>query len=282
MPSDNEVRTNPQPAVQPVPPVVHQAPPQQPPMPPQQPKISVWGALLIGLAVVISTTIFTLGLLRFKQGFDNSVSATGSASVDFESDLIVWRGSFARFGQTSKAAYARIEKDREAVQKYLAEKGISKSDYTFSSVSIYQSYRDNYDNNGNYIGRVFEGFNLSQDVTVTSKDIDTVEDVSRDISTLLASGIEFTSEDPEYYCTTLDQVKLDLIRAAAENARERIEIIAEETGASLGKLQGSNLGVFQITARNSGTSNYSYDGYFDTSSRLKTATITVNLRYGLK
>ncbi len=255
---------------------------QMPPKPPMPPRKSFIPALLIGLAIIIATGIFTFGLVRIKQGFDNSISATGSASTDFESDLIVWRGSFTRFGQTSKAAYARLEKDQEAVRRYLDEMGISDEDFAFSSVNIYQSYRDNYDGNGNYIGRVFEGYNLSQDVTVTSMDIDTVEAVSRDISTLLASGIEFTSENPEYYCTTLDKVKLDLIRKATENARERIEIIAEETGASLGKLQSSNLGVFQITARNSGTSDYSYDGYFDTGSRYKTATITVNLHYALR
>ncbi len=238
--------------------------------------------LIIGLAIVISTGILTLGLLRFKQGYDNTISATGSASVDFESDLIVWRGSYSREAATSKAAYAQIEKDQEAVRKYLTEKGVKASELTFSSVSFYQKYKDNYDSEGNYIGNSPDGYSLSQDVTVTSSDIDTVEEVSRDISSLLASGIELNSSEPEYYCTTLDQVKLDLIRSATENAKARIDIIAEETGAKLGSLQNSNLGVFQITARNTGTSNYSYDGYFDTESRHKTATITVNLRYGLQ
>ena len=243
---------------------------------------SIFPSLIIGVCIVLSAIVLTLGFVRIRQGFEDSISATGSASLDFESDLVVWRGSFSRHAATSKAAYSQLEADQERVRSYLVEQGIPEKDFTFSSDSIYKSYRDNYDTNGNYIGTVQDGYNLSQDVTVTSQDLDTVQEVSRDISTLLSSGIEFTSDNPEYYCTTLDQIKLDLIRDATENARARIEIISEETGASLGKLRNSSLGVFQITARNTGTSNYSYDGYFDTSSREKTATITVTLRYGLR
>ena len=58
--------------------------------------------------------------------------------------------------------------------------------------------------------------------------------------------------------------------------------MAKQSGAKLGKLRNSSLGVFQITATNSGTSSYSYDGAFDTSARNKTATITVKLEYDLK
>ncbi len=61
-----------------------------------------------------------------------------------------------------------------------------------------------------------------------------------------------------------------------------LDNVEKNTGASLGKLKNSNLGVFQITAKNSGTSSYSYDGAFDTSSRHKTATITVKLEYDIK
>ncbi|MBQ9437266.1 MAG: SIMPL domain-containing protein, partial [Lachnospiraceae bacterium] len=171
---------------------------------------SIFPSLIIGVCIVLSAIVLTLGFVRIRQGFEDSISATGSASLDFESDLVVWRGSFSRHAATSKAAYSQLEADQERVRSYLVEQGIPEKDFTFSSVSIYKSYRDNYDTNGNYIGTVQDGYNLSQDVTVTSQDLDTVQEVSRDISTLLSSGIEFTSDNPEYYCTTLDQIKLDL------------------------------------------------------------------------
>ena len=106
-----------------------------------------------------------------------------------------------------------------------------------------------------------------------------MEQISRDITQLIESGVQFVSNSPEYYCTTLDEVKLDLIQKATENAKQRIDIMAVGTGCQPGKLLSASLGVFQITAKNSGSGEYTYDGAFDISSREKTAMITVRLNY---
>lgn len=162
------------------------------------------------------------------------------------------------------------------------DNNVSEDEIVFSSVDISRTYRDIYDANGNYTGSEPDGYQLTQSVTVSSGNLDNVEKISRDISTLLDKGVELTSDYPEYYYSDLDALKLDLIDKASVNAKDRIDIVAENSGAKLGKLKNSSLGVFQITAKNSGTSSYSYDGAFDTSSRYKTATITVRLEYDLK
>ncbi|MCR4960142.1 MAG: SIMPL domain-containing protein, partial [Lachnospiraceae bacterium] len=183
---------------------------------------------------------------------------------------------------TSQEAYSKIKKDADKVKQYLLNNGISENEIVFDSVDIGRTYKDVYDANGNYVGSEEDGYRLTQGVTITSSNLDNVEKISRDISSLLDQGVELTSDSPEYYYSGLETLKLDLINKAAENAKERIDIMAKNTGASLGKLKNSNLGVFQITAKNSGTSSYSYDGAFDTSSRYKTATITVKLEYDIK
>ena len=78
-------------------------------------------------------------------------------------------------------------------------------------MDISQRYRTEYDENGNYIRDYPDGYDLYQSLSVTSEDIDKVENISRDITKLIESGVEFVSNSPEYYCTKLDEVKLDLI-----------------------------------------------------------------------
>ena len=167
-------------------------------------------------------------------------------------------------------------------KKYLTSNGVTEEEIVFNSVDISRTYRDVYDVNGNYVGSEADGYQLTQDVTVSSSNLDNIEKISRDISSLLDQGVELSSGAPEYYYSDLDALKLDLIDKASINAKDRIDIVAKNSGAKLGKLKNSSLGVFQITAKNSGTSSYSYDGAFDTSSRYKTATITVKLEYDLK
>ena len=234
---------------------------------------------VIAVAVVAATMIFTKGLVTYKTNGTGGLSATGSASVDFEADLIVWRGTYSTFASTTGDAYRNLNRDADKIRDFLEDYGISEDDVIFSAIDISKRYTSNYNEEGNYVGDTFAGYELYQTVTVSSEDVDGVEEVSRDITELIEDGVEFTSNSPEYYYKDLDSLKLELVKAATENAKERIDLMAEGSGCRPGKLVSSNLGVFQITAKNSADDEYSSGGTYNTSSRQKTATITVKLNY---
>ena len=69
-----------------------------------------------------------------------------------------------------------------------------------------------------------------------------------------------------------------MISKATADARARAEKIAENSGGNLGDLISAKMGIFQITGQNSKES-YSWGGTFNTSSREKTASITMKLDY---
>ena len=242
---------------------------------------NIISSFIIGLAVVVSLVGSMFLWTNYKKSANTSIFATGSAEVNFDADLVVWTGSFGARSETAQDAYESIKKDAATVKKYLLENGVDEKEIVFSSVDINEINQNEYDDKGNYIASHLTGYSLYQKVTITSKNLSTIDKISTDISSLLESGVQFTSNSPEYYCTKLDEVKLELIQKATANAKERIDIMAKEAGANVGKLISSRLGVFQITAQNTGTSSYTYDGYFDTSSQHKTATITVRLDYNL-
>ena len=167
------------------------------------------------------------------------------------------------------------------IRNYLVENGVTEEEMVFGSISISKRYRYEYNDEGYEIGRYEDGYDLYQEISVTSNDVDKVDNISRDITQLIEADVEFNSESPEYYYTKLDELKLQLIEEATANAKERIDIMAQGTGAEVDQLLTANLGVFQITAQNT-NSDYSYGGTFNTSSRQKTASITVKLNYSVK
>ena len=181
-------------------------------------------ALIIGLSIIISCSALAFGLSHFRSDSAHVITATGSASVDFEADIIIWRGSFSSVATayTSQEAYDKIKSDADQVNKYLLNNGLSAEEVVFNSVDIRRTYRDIYDDNGNYVGSEADGYQLTQSVTISSSNIDNVEKISRDISSLLDLGVEFTSESPEYYYSGLDDLKLDLIDKASVNAKDRV------------------------------------------------------------
>jgi hypothetical protein len=73
---------------------------------------------------------------------------------------------------------------------------------------------------------------------------------------------------------------MDLLAKASEDAKLRAETIAKSVGGSLDGLKKANMGVFQITGKNS-DEDYSYGGTFNTADKQKTASITIRMDYGL-
>ena len=88
------------------------------------------------------------------------------------------------------------------------------------------------------------------------------------------------SNPPNYYYTKLAELKIEMLASASKDARNRAEKISESAGGNIGELKSAVMGVFQITAPNS-TEGYSWGGTFNTSSKRKTASITVNLDFSI-
>lgn len=55
-------------------------------------------------------------------------------------------------------------------------------------------------------------------------------------------------------------------------------MVTASAGSDLGELKKADMGVFQIVAQNS-SEDFSWGGSFNTSSKRKTANITVRLEY---
>jgi len=237
-------------------------------------------ALLFSVAIIIAA-IFLANAYKNRGKTDSVISVTGLGEQEFTSDLIVWEGSFSQQNMNIKEAYADLEKDRKIVEDYLLTNGISVNEVVFSSVHSYKQSKSKYSADGRYIGEDFVGYELTQSIQISSKEVEKVEKLSRSITELLNKGIRFYSDPPRYYYTKLSDLKLELISKATEDARLRAEMIAQQSGSKIGKLKYAQMGVFQITAVNS-NEEFSWGGTFNTASKDKTASITMKLTYIIK
>jgi hypothetical protein len=236
-------------------------------------------AAIIGLAFIIG--LFIVGnAYKSRSKAMETISVTGSAEKDFVSDLIVWKGFYSRKSMDLKSAYVQLKEDENAIRAYLSGKGIQNNEMVFSSVNINKEFNNKTDENGRSLGQEFSGFNLTQNVRIESSNVDKIDQISREATELIEKGIEFNSSAPLFYYTKLTEIKMDLLAKASADGKQRAEIIAKNSGSSLGKLKNANLGVFQITGKNS-DEDYSYGGTFNTSSRNKTGSITIRMQFAV-
>lgn len=234
-------------------------------------------AILFSAAIVIAAFLLGNAYMDRTKAVGN-ISVTGLGKTDFTSDLIVWEGTFSKDNYNLKEAYANLARDKKVIEKYILAKGIKKENIIFNSVNSSKNTRNLYSADGKYQGQEFVGYHLTQTVQIDSKDVSKVESISREITELLNQGVELYSQPPRYYYTKLEDLKIELVSAATENARLRAEKIAANSGSKLGDLKEANMGIIQITGQNS-NEDYSWGGAFNTSSKEKTASITMKLDY---
>lgn len=232
---------------------------------------------------IIAAAIIIVGLIignayKYKAKASETIVVTGLAEKDFTSDQIVWKGIFTRAGFDLKLVYAAIKEDEQTIKSYLKTKGLPDSSIVFSSIDVMKNYQNKYAENGTMTGSVFNGYTLTAEVKVDSKNIELVEKISREVTELLQKGIEFNSQKPSFYYTKLNELKIDLLAKASADAKVRAETIAKNSGAGIGNIKKAAMGVFQITGKND-NEEYAYGGSFNTSSKQKTASITIRVEY---
>ena len=150
-----------------------------------------------------------------------------------------------------------------------------------NSVSVEAQTKSVYDSQAERYIDLNDGYLVSQQITITSRNLPIVERAYQKISALYSRDVNFSSNDPLYYYTKLDNLKMQLLNEASIDAYKRAETIAEGCNASVGSLQSSTMGVFQIVGLDS-SEDYSWGGTFNTSDKEKKASITIRAVYSPK
>lgn len=243
----------------------------------KKPVLKLLPYLLISLSFLFSCMYLGSSWLNSKKQH-LGISVTGLANKDFVSDLVTWSASFTRKDATMQGAFAQLKKDAETIKAWLVEHDIKPEEIVFSAVDMTKEYDYVPTGNGNQTRQVFSGYSLRQTVTIESKNLQNVVTASREVTSLIEQGLELSSNSPDFYYTKLSDLKIEMLAQATKDGRVRAEQIAKNAGNGLGKLKSADMGIFQITGRNS-NENYSWGGTFNTSSKDKTATITVKLEF---
>ena len=166
-------------------------------------------AKYIWIAVAAVVCACVLGrAYTYKYRAQDTILVTGLGETEFTSDLIVWSGNLTSEAQNVATGYAEIEKSKAKVQQYLREKGLPDEAVVFAFVNVEKQYDPVYNANGNWAGQRFTGYRLSQRFTVESSEVEKVETISREISSLIAQGVSIEAYAPDYYYTKLDDVKM--------------------------------------------------------------------------
>lgn len=235
----------------------------------------VAAAGVLGLGIIVAAAIASLTFYNIRS-MDNTLSVTGSASQAVQADSAKWTLFVSRSALEGEvpAVQGRVERDMDAVAAFFSQNGIAAGDIRVSPVSVDQDY--SYNKTGGEPTR----YMVRQQVTVTSKDPTQIDKLSKEIGALAGRGILVSAGQPEYYVSSLPEIRVALIGKAVEDAKARAESIAKSTGQRVGALKSASSGVVQVMAPNSvDISDY---GSYDTSTIDKQVMVTARATFFLK
>jgi len=193
-------------------------------------------SVILGIALIVCTVIASRTFVRVK-GFGQTITVTGAAYKTIKSDYAIWEGWVSAAGVQTEDAYRELKRDRATMEQFLQGRGFTADQYEIGPVSIMQNY--------NRDGLVI-GYTLRQEFRIEMDDIDRITQLAKNVSNVIEQGVQLDARPPQYLFTKLNDIKIEMIRAATENAQLRAQQLAETTGRKVGAPTSAGVGVFQI------------------------------------
>lgn len=239
-------------------------------------QIIVLGLCIAG-ATIISSLILSKGVLKVMKFSQQVINVTGAAQKNITSDYIVWVSWITRREADLPTAYKNLKVDLDTVLTYLESKGIRKEEIITSQITTSKIFKKTTD--GKETNDV-EAYELSQNIEIRSNDVTKIDLISRESTELINQNIVFMSGAPSYFYTKLDDLKIEMLAKATENAKQRAESMVKATGNRIGFMRSAKMGVFQITpVTSTDVSDY---GYNDTSALEKKVMAVVSASFSIE
>ncbi len=232
---------------------------------------------IVMLGLLISIGLIVAVKLGVSSVAKNSVTVTGSAYEIVQSDSGSLEIVLNLRRPTKAIAYSEAKKQLPLVLEYLKSKGFDlDKDVDVKSMSGYVNYKYVNGMSTNEIAY----YNLTQNISIKSNDVNKIKATSLDISSLMEKGIDIDVQSTNYSYSKLSDLKVKLLEKATTDAKDRASAMLKSTHNSVGNIQSVRMGVFQVTPVDS--TDVSDMGINDTSTIEKKITAVANVVFQVK
>lgn len=210
-------------------------------------------AVVTLVSVVLAGIFLLLAVDRFQRS-NRTISVRGLCEREVEADLAIYPLSFNVMGNDPVALNAEIERNNTVVVDFLKANG-----FTDSEINIAPPKVTDRDAEGYYQNDRGQRYSIRSTVSVYSKKVDKVRELSTKQGELLRMGVAIGGGDyttpTVFEFTALNTIKPEMIEEANINARAAAQQFANDSKSRLGKIKDAQQGLFTIEDRDPYTPN---------------------------
>lgn len=210
-----------------------------------KPVTTIIAAAIVATGLALAGWLAGQGLVESRLGH-RTVIVKGFSERIVKADIGFLPVRFNAIGPDLEAARASLEQSERAVFAYLQGKGFSPDNWEVQNVKV-EDRATSYNSNATQQPNRFV---LTEDLVVSSKDVDKLSAASRNISDLIKNGVTLVSDQynsgASFVFTGLNDLKPEMLTEATKRARDAAEQFARESGATVGAIFAANQGLFTI------------------------------------
>ncbi|HCM42400.1 MAG TPA: hypothetical protein DIS66_03690 [Candidatus Omnitrophica bacterium] len=233
--------------------------------------VFVTGAILC-LSLVWVANILAGALVNVKH--KGVVEVKGFATKQISSNLGIFEVRILSSNADLKLAYEKLAADKKALTDFLKRNGAKENVLQWSPVCVNE--KNLISDSGHTLNQVYE-YEVSLGVKFQSENVGLIQSLSSTVGELLNEGVRLTIYNPSFLYTDLEELKIEMIGLATENAKKRAHTISKKGNFKLGSISQVRVGVFQITPLNS--TDVSDYGVNDTTTIQKEIKCVVDIDY---
>lgn len=207
------------------------------------------GGTLILVALIVAAGIAACGYFASRTLYNakvavNTAQAKGLAERIVSADQATWTVGYSVSSKT-KAEMPALYRQAEAQQQQIVDI-LKKSGFTDEEINIeiinysMREYRDE-----NQV-LVDENHHLGGSISISTKKVKLVAPARNEMNKLLAQGLDISNRSPMYSFTKINDIKPEMLKEAAQNARIAANEFAENAGTKVGKIRSAYQGGFMI------------------------------------
>ena len=230
------------------------------------------GLLAIAVAAIVTGFVVADAIRDVRKRRD-TITVTGSAREPIRADLATWRLAVRGQAADPAAAARALERDVADVRAFLRGVGFRPEELREPPLTTAEVTRRVAPR------QVVVEYRITQRFEITTRDLARVDRAAAGLSDLILGGVPISVGQISYVSTALTEARLQALRKATENARNRAETLIEGLAGDLGPVRSASTGVFQIVPRNS--TEVSDYGVNDTTSREKDVVAVVTVTFAV-
>lgn len=181
---------------------------------------------------------------------DRQVVVRGLAEKEVLANKVTWPLVMKTLGNDLSQLYNNLNRNNEIVIQFLKENGINDNEISIGAPSVFDKDAQTYKSDATY------RYNVTEVITVTSTQVEKVNDLMRRQTELMKRGVALSQDysyQTSYEFTGLNAIKPDMIAEATRNAREAADKFAEDSESKVGRIKSASQGQFSISDRDAYT-----------------------------